>query len=1092
MLLEFLEGDELKGGDVGGFEDDGAGFAGFEGLFPAGDADAPAVARVQAGEGPLGAGGDEIVSDFDLVLEELLGQDGADEVQAAVLRAGVAAAVAVEAGEGCGGAVLEFGSEDVLGWHGGVYAGEWRYARGRMNSSEAIIVTHPHADLGRTQRYFFRRRVTYGGGPAVLHLYADTRYRLFVDGRLVSTGPARSVPWVRPMFDTVDLAPELARGGGVLVVEVLCQRANNFQAMPGTPGGFLAFGYVNERGRAECESLETPGAWEVAVDPAWHFPTPHYSFAQGPTEVADLRLRSGDYLRGEGSGWTVPAGVDPSPYAAIAPSDLPLPSLVEEAFATGSDLGLSTSRELRVATSITVGPGGAGAEAFREGARLRFAFATFVHSPVEQAVSAGIFWGPNSLNGAALEQQNDALRGNRQNTTLNLRAGWNLLFGAPEFMGPVWGVMVAVPVDAGLMFRAQPDADCPDSMCITGTMPAEELGRIVGERHPSGRAELEGLGVDWRRVALGVAVPLPAREVAWDMYDPSAARVWDGRAAVSRRLRAGDVWSVVADFSTEYLGLAVASVTVPPDTTVDFAWEERTRADGAVQLFSSNPFCDMAERFILPAGTHELSPCQPRGGRVLQVTFRATADGVATLNRLGVIDVKRTVPSPASFTSADGLLEWAYDISRRTIERTLEDGYVDPWRERGLYLGDAYVAGLSHLCLTPDVSHVRHALRLFADGQTADGQFPCVVPAYLRDPHEDFTLIFVDFLRRYVRETGDLETAAYVYPSVVAMFSGSRWSVADSGLWSTDRGRVFLDWGVHPSLRTARENGCINALRYMSLRAAAEVAMALGRSGDYAEYSAGADRVRTAYNARLWLGAEEGFSPGFAPGPDAAAPLVSAPGKDAPRPPAEGSVLREHNIHVNLLALFSGVVAEGQEAAVLSVVRRQLAGNPAACRDGATHSGMAELYFLRFAMEALSRVGRVDLALEALRGHFAILRELKLVTLPESIHRAVLNRDSLCHCWGGWPVEFVTRRLVGVSLQRSNDRMRVRIAPDAACPLPTTLTCPVGTGLVRVSLGADRSTVELTNLAGGVYVPAGGRAEVRLVPGMNVLAGRES
>lgn len=965
-----------------------------------------------------------------------------------------------------------------------------------METSKPVVVTHPGADLGRTERYFFRRRVRYAGGEALLRVYADTRYRLFVGGRLVTTGPVRSVPGVRAMFDTVDLGRWLEVGGGGeqwVVVEVLCQRANNFQAMPGTPGGFAAFGRIGGVGGESVETGVDGGGWEVKKDEGWGYPTPHYSFAQGPTEVCDVRLRDGDATKGEGSGWVVPVEVESSAYAGFAPADLPLPAMVEEGFATGVDLGVSVAREVRVMATVAVPGGRAGAEAFREGPRPKFAWATFVHSPRAQTVELGIFWGPNSLNGVGLKQTNDGLRGNRQNAVAELREGWNLLFGVPEFMGPVWGVMVGAPQEAGLTFRAEPEMGCGDSMRVSELLGSEEMGRVLGgEKHPEDLAGVEKLALKWERVKVGAAGCLPAREVAWDRYEPAVAEGFDPRKARSRVLRAGEVWSVVADFGTEYLGLHTVTVTVPGDTTVDFAYEERTRGDGAVDLFSSNPFCDMAERFVLPAGRHRLQPCQPRGGRVAQLTFRMAVRGSGGEVRVEgwhVVDVKRVVTSVGAMTSGSTLLAWAYNTSRHTIERTLEDGYVDPWRERGLYLGDAYVAGLSHLCLTPEVGHVRHALRLFADGQREDGQYPCVVPAYLRDPHEDFSLVFVDFLRRYVRETGDVETGAYVWPSVGRMFGGSRWKRGASGLWDTDEGRVFLDWGVHAPLRNARENGCINALRYMALEAAGELALMLGRPGEERRLLAEAGEVKRVYNERLWLGEEEGYSPGFAPGAGGegkVAAFAPARRKDEPALPAEGTMLREHNVHVNLLALFSGVVREDRVGALLGVVERQMAVNPGKCRDNAPHSGMAELYFLRFATEGLCRFGRTDLALKTLLQHFSILRELKLVTLPEAIHRAVMNKDSLCHCWGGWPVEFVARRLVGVGLERANDTSRVRVAPSEVCPLPMTLTCPVGRGLVQVSLGEKESRVVLTNLAGGVYVRAGGRRE-ELRAGVNVV-----
>lgn len=42
--VEFFEGDEFEGVEVGSFENDGRSFAGLEGFDPAGDAEAPVVA----------------------------------------------------------------------------------------------------------------------------------------------------------------------------------------------------------------------------------------------------------------------------------------------------------------------------------------------------------------------------------------------------------------------------------------------------------------------------------------------------------------------------------------------------------------------------------------------------------------------------------------------------------------------------------------------------------------------------------------------------------------------------------------------------------------------------------------------------------------------------------------------------------------------------------------------------------------------------------------------------------------------------------------------------------------------------------------
>src|SRR5690349_17106794 len=99
VLLEDFQRDDLERGFVGGGEHNGAGRALEVGLQPADRDHAPPVSRGEAGELPLGVWRDQVVADVELMLEELAGDDRADRVAAGVLRAGGAAAVAVEAGD---------------------------------------------------------------------------------------------------------------------------------------------------------------------------------------------------------------------------------------------------------------------------------------------------------------------------------------------------------------------------------------------------------------------------------------------------------------------------------------------------------------------------------------------------------------------------------------------------------------------------------------------------------------------------------------------------------------------------------------------------------------------------------------------------------------------------------------------------------------------------------------------------------------------------------------------------------------------------------------------------------------------------------
>ena len=114
MLEQDLEGDDLQGVLVGGLKDDLAGGPGLLDLEPAGGTDTPAVAGLEAGKAPVRMRGAEVVAKGLRGCEEGCVDDAADGVLAAVFRAGVAAAVTVEAGEGLGAAGFERKAEDVF------------------------------------------------------------------------------------------------------------------------------------------------------------------------------------------------------------------------------------------------------------------------------------------------------------------------------------------------------------------------------------------------------------------------------------------------------------------------------------------------------------------------------------------------------------------------------------------------------------------------------------------------------------------------------------------------------------------------------------------------------------------------------------------------------------------------------------------------------------------------------------------------------------------------------------------------------------------------------------------------------------------
>ena len=696
------------------------------------------------------------------------------------------------------------------------------------------------ADSGRrTQAARFTRRLTLAAAPgrAELRLFASTRYRLLVNGAFVASGPVRFVPG-HERHDAHDLAPHLRAGDNAVVVEAWFVDARNFQSMPGDRGRFAAWGTVTAGG--ESHDLSTPGDWRAAACDAWRDDGPAYSFAIGPVEVLDVAALA-DAPDGDAPDVIGDVGV-----LADRPRGIPYPSFAVEPFACRSLRPIRPHG--RRAGFVSVDPTLNLRETAPAAERPKFRYATFLHSPTPRRADVLAHWGPHYLNGAEVGGDDDPSRGNCKRLGLDLRAGWNLLCGAPSQLQAAYPMLLELPPDGGVTMHATPDAADPRPLRWAG----QGAGLAPWPAPPASAGDLDLSGDAWAIVAAGATPPCPARMMAWDVPDGDVPA---DPPALPARLDGGE-WAGVFDHGGEYLGHVAVDLDAPAGTVVDVAYDERLRGDGCVALFATNPFTDTADRFVWPGGRATVETFLPRGGRYAQVTVRLREGETATLHAVGCRDVRCLPPVVGDVRTGDDVLDWAWRVGLATLAASTEDTFTDsPWRERGAYLGDSYVQTLVHLAASPDRAIPARALRLFADGIRDDGQLPCVCPAYLREPHGDFTLTYPLWLRDYWARTGDADTARHCLPAVDAALSSTTWvTTADSPLWdATVANRMFIDWGVVKDFRVGPESGIVNAHRVRALRCAAE----LHRLGDAASpvaagYERQADDVLAAFRLRLW------------------------------------------------------------------------------------------------------------------------------------------------------------------------------------------------------------------------------------------------
>ncbi|KAM0275911.1 hypothetical protein ACHAQH_007298 [Verticillium albo-atrum] len=141
----------------------------------------------------------------------------------------------------------------------------WIWSPNWVDSSESNTVA-------RVAVFTRRFLVVSKPSASLLHLSADTRYKLTVNGTRVAVGPARGSPLIW-YYDTIDIAPYVRAGENEIKIEVLRCFASSRGAMPfertATPG-LTVIGVV-QAGDNVIE-LDSARGWQVQTDESVLFP----------------------------------------------------------------------------------------------------------------------------------------------------------------------------------------------------------------------------------------------------------------------------------------------------------------------------------------------------------------------------------------------------------------------------------------------------------------------------------------------------------------------------------------------------------------------------------------------------------------------------------------------------------------------------------------------------------------------------------------------------------------------------------------------------------------------------------------------------
>jgi hypothetical protein len=843
---------------------------------------------------------------------------------------------------------------------------------------QSSMIWSPAAPAGTQAYVAFRKSFDLAKRPdsAALHLFADSRFLLWVNGRHVLRGPSRFHP-DRPEYDTLDLAPHLRAGRNAIVVLVhhyagatsgrIIRHDPGLTALLVADGREILRSGADWKSSADTEYLPSPGAWNSIPD------------------VIDGRKRTGDWIAPDfdDSAWQVAVPIDGTKWGDLHPRTTPL--CREEDLTDIRRLPERTPLGQLLPLELNAGetrpwsyPGGFSG--------------TWMWAPeAAKTVRFKTVWS-NAGFGVG---QGSALMIRCDNRFTFYHNGREIARGEDVKTGWTGTIDVA---DGDVLAIEAEDLENGDRSAGLFVSMINRGNHILGTK--DFRAAAGPVPADWKRSddlagfgALSASNIHPAHR-----GEASDAMVIDlGRMAMAYPTIELDA----DEGSTLQIEYALRFVDGKPAESYGIGTTYTARA-GRQTLLAADQWC---ARYVT---------LRCLSGRVKLLSVRMT-DRRYPYERIG------------RFECGDPMLTRLWDMAVRTVEVTTDDAHGSDARERNEWVQDGSKASFQTMRVAaagPDGRQDTRTLRkLLVDAavsQMPDGRLPGTFPTDrgAEDPHhfiDDYALQWIESLRWHHELTGDAAFTREMWPVLVRQLDWFLKRVTPRGLLEA---REYASFDNPIAYRTC-EGATLNAFFHHALRDAAWLADKIGEDGDL--YQKTADALATAFNATLWDERAQAYSAGFLEGeklpPSVHAQLIALYGGIVP--PERIAATRAWflaNLRNPGAPLVIGPKPDFREL----LDRRAGLGMPIMF-----HWAFTELYRMDTAEADL-------VALSETRARWAnMVRFLEDAgTLSESfVNDQGGGMSESCHNYGSIPAYFLSSYLLGVRVEGTPERKRLILNP---------------------------------------------------------------
>jgi len=841
----------------------------------------------------------------------------------------------------------------------------------------------------------FRRFFTYKGGPATLHITADSRYLLTINGHRVGQGPVRGWPTHWP-YDTYDLVPYLQKGDNLIAVLVNHYGEGNFQYIPGPPG-LLA--QIEMHGA----TVFTNSTWRASADPAFVSNTPRISVQEAFEEQYDAtKADEWTTLEYEDAHW--PAAVELRPvydghHEGYAPRGIPF--LTAEPVLPQRLVSVERVRSLphihTVHAKACLAPDDCSSDSLCCHAYL----ATQIWSPRDAAIT---FHPPHKATGP-MKVNGQLVEGGQA----RLHEGWNSLVADIRGVRHLHEFVFAIDGPPGLVFSAAGEE--PFAIwAVVGPFGLGDAERRAADNHMDTSlllaeardpdATVEAGDAFWQEADVAAELahyyvqPVKPEHIPeHDVFVQACTdRAIEGSVQVEGTdgLVSGSEWTTIhppedgsdarllLDFGTELVGHHRFEIMAAEGTILDVHNFEFIQPDGRINLAEgmNNSF-----RYICRDGVQSYRTLQRRGFRYSYLILRSLS-GPVRLRRVEAEMATYPQSRRGSFACSEAQLDRIWAVGAHSLRCCSEDTYTDcPTYEQTHWVGDARNEALVDWVVNGDPRLWFRCLEQTGESLERSPITESHVPSAWQNILPAWSFLWMRSCREYLLYTGDREGATRLLEFVRCNVQGIEQHVNGQGLFDIRAWNMF-DWAAMdtPSRGVVTHQNC---MAVHALRDAAELAEWLDEADLAARWRAMADGLGNAVNAYLWSDDRGAYT-------------------DCLRDGKHSDVFSQQT---QTAACMSGV-ATGKRADRC----REILHHPP---EGFVRAGSP--FFEFFLLEAYQQEGRDQEFIDTIRDDWGFMVDMGATTFWEmwSGRGGRLTR-SHCHGWSAAPTFFLSTWVLGV------------------------------------------------------------------------------